>query len=778
MPRQSNTVVPRKRAGAWLFWIAPLTIASAAWMGIAYYGYKVDGALASGSIDADMASRIRAAGASESLSLLVFGAGYIVLLLAAATVLVGVRALGHQKGRFGAGAILALLGAIGLGGISLFARPLVISKLGGWLGFNPGLAPLLSVPCWFATAIGATCVGAALSSAERDPEHDGLAMGDALAAFTAAALAMSAVVACEYVSRGGSSRRGDRQLAAPPARARCVRGSDRGASRGARPRLPARVADPRRGGHPVPRALRAPGRQGRPRRGVGRHRRALAAPRGSRLPAEPSVVLLQPARSARRLDCMSLGKRSRISAIIGSCSTLVVSSALGYQPIGVSGHTQDLAHVTGGEILIVWTSGGAKSAAVNIGKFDEASGKVVAGDEIATGIDAWFGRPLLAVSPNGAHVQTVWNRDIPGSDHGRVELAVREAGGTWTVSTVIEQGDPWHYTQPSVAVRNDGSSHVAYQQWPSQGSGEYTVYTWRAAGGAFSTPVQVSGNGGRDVAMLVDHDSGLHLRYSRGYRHAPLGKTLDQVPNLAMPKAPGSSDGPFFGDMSLDATDTVHLVFDDCVDCSASGTHAIGHTTIPIGGSSFATPTRASAAPFPGEDPWPAVGVDAKGTVYVMWCPSTPTTSECKLSIRVPSGGAWSESTLDAQAGMGRVNKPTVLVTSAAVYGFWRTGSGEIVMEELSSLVPATDAGPSDATGDGSIDAPVIAPDGGSADAGHGLDAAGGTEKADAEGCGCSALGERRRSGVAWLAVLAGVLTIIRRRRTAEQPHSFFGPSS
>ena len=466
-----------------------------------------------------------------------------------------------------------------------------------------------------------------------------------------------------------------------------------------------------------------------------------------------------------------MSRRARawpVSAVVISCSLLVTRSALAFQPVGVSGHTQDVVRGPGGELLFVWTSGGAKSAAVNIGKLDEASGKVVGGGEIATGIDAWFGRPLLAVSPSGAHVQTVWNRDIPGSDHGRIEIAARQSGGNWTVSTVIEQGDPWHYTQPSVAVRDDGSSHVAYQQWPTQGSGEYTVYTWRSAGGSFTTPVQVSGNGGRDVAMAVDHAGGLHLRYSRGYRYAPPGKTLDQIPNLAMPKLPGSSDGPFFGDLFLDSADTVHLVFDDCVDCSASGTHAIGHTTIPLGGSSFATPTRASGDPFSGEDPWPAVGVDAKGTVYVMWCPSTSTTSECKLSIRVAGSGAWSEKTLDAQAGMGRATKPTVLVTSSAVYGFWRTGSGEIVMEELSALIPSADAGPPepDAAADGSIDAPIIAPGDGGADAGPGPSAEGGTEAAD-EGCACSAPGRRQRSSVWWVAVLAGVLATPRRRRAA-----------
>ncbi|MBK8997060.1 MAG: hypothetical protein IPM35_15110 [Myxococcales bacterium] len=467
--------------------------------------------------------------------------------------------------------------------------------------------------------------------------------------------------------------------------------------------------------------------------------------------------------------------RRPVSPLFVACSLLGARSALGFQPIGVSGHTQDLAHGPGGEILIVWTSGGAKNAAVNVGKFDEASAKVVGGDEIATGIDSWFGRPLLGVSPNGAHVQTVWSREIPGSDHDRVELAVRQSNGAWTVGTVIEQGDPWHYTQPSVAVRDDGSSHVAYQQWPTTGSGEYAVVTWRAASGSFSTPAQVSGNGGRDVAMRVDAAGGLHLRYSRGYRYAPPGKTLDQVPNLPMPKLPGSGDGPFFGDMFLDTTDTLHLVFGDCVNCSASGTHAIGYTTLPVGGSSFAPPTRASGEPFPGEDPWPTVGVDAKGNVYVMWCPSTSSSSECKLSIRAAGESAWSEKTLDADAGMGRGNKPTVLVTQSAVYGFWRTGGGDIVMEKLSALVPSPDAGAPDAGADASIDAPVVAPDAADADSSPGVDASGGTESAsDDGGCGCSAPGTSRARG-AWLLVLAGLWAA---RRRVTPPRSARWPTS
>ena len=481
-----------------------------------------------------------------------------------------------------------------------------------------------------------------------------------------------------------------------------------------------------------------------------------------------------------------LAHRKLAPFVLPALTIFGVQHAFAFEPIGISGRTQDVIRAPSGTLHIIWSTGMPQNADIHFGELDINAPQVVGQQLVSDGVNVSFGRPLLAVSPDGNHLRTVWNRDIPNTNHGRIELAAR-TGSSWDITTVLEKGDPWHFTQPSVAVRNNGFAHVAFQQWPTEGTGEYTVCTHQNPDGSFTSPVQVSGNGGRDVAMAVDQHGGLHLRYSRGYRYAPAGTNLEDVADMPMPKVPTSTGGPFFGDIFVD-DDTVHLVFDDCVDCTAEGTHAIGHTTIGVGASDFAQPTQASADVFPGEDPWPAVGVDPSGTVFVMWCPSTTSTSECKASIRTP-GGSWIEHTLDGNAGMARVNKPTVLVTDSAVYGFWRTGNGDIVMENLSALVPVPDAGAADApldvashdatpdssgTSDGSIVAPgdggqdgsIVAPNDGGQDAetdgAQGSGPQTSTSESD-DGCACSTRPARKSPPWAW--VLLPLAWLLRVRR-------------
>ena len=189
------------RAHAIWLWISPLLVVLTAWLGYAFAVRRVSAAISGSSLNPEFRSRVLAEGTSEALNLLLFGGAYVLLLLGMVAVSMGVRSLCQQRGRFGLGAIFALAAVIGFGAISLIVRPIVTTKLGGYVEHGNVLPPLLSVPCWLAAAIGATCAGAALSSAESDPERNGLAMGDAIAALLAALAAMLTLVGMEHISQ-------------------------------------------------------------------------------------------------------------------------------------------------------------------------------------------------------------------------------------------------------------------------------------------------------------------------------------------------------------------------------------------------------------------------------------------------------------------------------------------------------------------------------------------------------------------------------------------------
>jgi hypothetical protein len=188
----------RKGIGTWVMFVPPLLLVAASWIGFALASSHVNKAIL-GAPPA-VGERILAVGTAEALSLLRFGVAYATLLLGGASLASGVRSLFQLRGRFGLGAALALVAALGVGLVSLVARPFVTAKLGGWLGSGGAIPPLLSVPCWLATASAATCAGAALSSSERDAEREGAAATDAIAAFVAATVATAMVIALAYVA--------------------------------------------------------------------------------------------------------------------------------------------------------------------------------------------------------------------------------------------------------------------------------------------------------------------------------------------------------------------------------------------------------------------------------------------------------------------------------------------------------------------------------------------------------------------------------------------------
>lgn len=312
---------------------------------------------------------------------------------------------------------------------------------------------------------------------------------------------------------------------------------------------------------------------------------------------------------------------------------LAAGAASAAKPIGISGRTQDAVRGADGTVHLLWTEGTLGNAVVRRGVLDPITSQVTGNEQVGSGVDAAFARPLLALGPNGM-LHAVWTED-----QAMIRHAARGTDGKWTLEPVIAEGDPIRYTQPSVALRADGSVHVVAQRWGDPNQEDHVLYLWRTAAGPWSPPVEISAsNGARDVALFRDAADGLHVRYSKGYRHAAAPKLLHEAPHLAMTKHPDSKDGPFYGDLFVSAS-LVHLASSDCVvPCGDDGAPTEIYTSIPVGGSTFSPPEHASSAPFTSEDAWPAGGVDQDGRVYMLWCSSAPGTPTCKLSVREPSG--------------------------------------------------------------------------------------------------------------------------------------------
>jgi hypothetical protein len=254
---------------------------------------------------------------------------------------------------------------------------------------------------------------------------------------------------------------------------------------------------------------------------------------------------------------------------------------------------------------------------------------------------------------------------------------------------------------------------------------------------------------------LRDGADGLHVRYSKGYRYAAAPSLLHEAAHLDVPKHPDSKNGPFYGDIFVSSDSVVHLAFSDCVDpCGTDGPLMENYTSIPVGGTTFSPPEHASSAPFSSADAWPAIGVDHEGRAYVIWCSSSPGSPSCKLAVREPGKSSWLETTLDADAGMSRATKPTIVVAPEAVYGLWRHGDGEIWLETLSLPFASADAGkdatpaPGDAGGDTAVP-----------------DASGSTPPADsAGGCDCRIRGRGAPHTPVALVLVSLVLAALRRR--------------
>ena len=445
--------------------------------------------------------------------------------------------------------------------------------------------------------------------------------------------------------------------------------------------------------------------------------------------------------------------RRRFSRSLAAASAIAFAAipAWAAKPIGISARTQDAVRDSDGTTHLIWTEGTLGNAVVHTGILDLATAKVTGDEQVGSGVDAAFGRPLLALGPGGT-LHAVWTEN-----EALIRHAARSSAGMWTLETVLAEGDPVRYAQPSLAVRADGSLHVVAQQWGDPTAGEHVFYVWRTAGGTWSSPVSISvTTGARDVSLLRDAADGLHVRYTKGYRYAAAPSLLDEAAHQAMPKHADSKDGPFFGDIFVSSDSMVHLAFSDCVaPCGADGPLAENYTSIPVGGTTFSPPEHASSAPFTSADAWPAIGVDSDGRAYVIWCSSAPGSPSCKLAVREPGTSSWVETTLDTDAGMSRSTQPTLVVTPDAVYGLWRHGDGGIWLETLSPPLAGADAGSDAAPAPGDAGADAAVPD-----------ASGSTSPGESEGgCGCRTQRRGTSRALAALVVLSLALAALRRRR-------------
>ena len=264
-----------------------------------------------------------------------------------------------------------------------------------------------------------------------------------------------------------------------------------------------------------------------------------------------------------------------------------------------------------GEPAVVWVDQAAKDvyfgrqgSAVNVSRSPKTF--------------SWL--PRLALAADGS-VFVLWQEIIfSGGSHGGDILFARSSDGGATFSAPLNLSssvagdgkgridkDRWHNGSLDLALGANGSVYAAWTEY------EGALWLRRSLDGgkSFSEKIRLQDAKPARAPALAVHGSTVYLAWTVGddpsadirvARSDDGGRSFAAA--VIVDRSKGYSDAP---KLALDAGGTLHLVY-------AEGKRIL-YTRSTDGGRSFARPREVAA----GEGGFPALGIDAKGRLYVLW---------------------------------------------------------------------------------------------------------------------------------------------------------------
>lgn len=242
--------------------------------------------------------------------------------------------------------------------------------------------------------------------------------------------------------------------------------------------------------------------------------------------------------------------------------------------------------------------------------------------------------PRIALAPPD-RVFVLWQEIIfSGGSHGGDILFARSMDGGRTFAEPINLSrsiggdgkgritrDVWHNGSLDIAASRDG---IVYAAWT-----EYDGALWLArsfdSGGRFLPPQRIATGGkpARAPSLALDANGALHLAWTDGTSATAdiqLATSVDRGATFSAPRAVAPSNA--YSDapkLAVDAHGTLHLAYAES-DGGPFDRHQVRYTRSRDGGRTF-EPARELSRPAPGDAGagFPALSVDAHGSVFVLW---------------------------------------------------------------------------------------------------------------------------------------------------------------
>jgi hypothetical protein len=242
----------------------------------------------------------------------------------------------------------------------------------------------------------------------------------------------------------------------------------------------------------------------------------------------------------------------------------------------------------------------------------------------------------VAIAPSGEAV-VVWHRRL-SAYHSVSEAAGRTAGGSFGGPVAISS-EKWHSLDHHVAMDPTGNAIIVYRK-----SNDFSTYNLfavtRAAGGAFSAPVEVSDGEERNGTFVVNPDVGMDAAgnaiatwvqnddWKVHYAIRPAGGDFGPPQAIANP-----ADYAFEPDYAVAPNGDAAAVW--------TGNDGLVYAAVRRNGHPFGAPQVVNTAG--GGNPLPNVAMDAKGNAIVTWAACEPGGCEnayVLYSLR-PAGGTF-----------------------------------------------------------------------------------------------------------------------------------------
>jgi len=361
--------------------------------------------------------------------------------------------------------------------------------------------------------------------------------------------------------------------------------------------------------------------------------------------------------------------------------------------LGISAVAYDIAHDNNGNVHIIWKH----DDALHYGRIE--SGVLVGVEPVpdSARVSMLSTRPRLVAAPDGSTVHTCW----VNNGYTPLRHAWRDSDGDWHTENVWDDGgSDERMAFPSIGVDASGAVHIITQRyilWSAGGTEDdcYIAY-FRKQGESWAGPTEIwyDHTEWRMCSMFTDGEGGVHATWKSypgktgKYRYAPSGGSLVDEATLDIPVSPDpGSRGTSMGDSFVTDDGAVHHAF------LTLGIYTIDYAIKPAGSGVFTLEGRPSieGATVTSEyDPWPGIGVDGFGRVFVSWGEQHGTIPSDELRvdhvcISVLEDGTWEKTLIDDAADIDRSSKPAVTATGRGVYVVWRTGGGslKLAMTEL-----------------------------------------------------------------------------------------------